>query len=64
MEKKLEDMTVAELKVLAYDTIGLLELYQRNLQVINTEIGKRANPLPEATKENKPPLPKKATPSS
>lgn len=42
MDKKIEDMDVTELKSAAYDTLAQIELHQRNLQVLNAEIGKRA----------------------
>lgn len=41
---RLEDMTVIELKALAYDQAAQLEQAQRNLKVINQEI---ANKLKE-----------------
>lgn len=36
-------LPVTELKALAYDVLGQIELYQRNLQVVNGEIAKRAD---------------------
>lgn len=42
MEKKLSDLTVVELKSLAYDELAKLEVAQQNLRVLNQEIAKRA----------------------
>ena len=41
MEKKLSDLTVVELKSLAYDELSKLETAQQNLRVLNQEINKR-----------------------
>ena len=41
MEKKLSDLTVVELKSLAYDELAKLETAQQNLRVLNQEINKR-----------------------
>ena len=41
MEKKLSDLTVVELKSLAYDELAKLESAQQNLRILNQEIGKR-----------------------
>ncbi len=41
MEKKLSDLTVVELKSLAYDELAKLENAQQNLRVLNQEIAKR-----------------------
>ena len=41
MEKKLSDLTVVELKSLAYDELTKLETAQQNLRVLNQEINKR-----------------------
>ena len=41
MEKKLSDLTVVELKSLAYDELAKLETAQQNLRILNQEIGKR-----------------------
>ena len=41
MEKKLSDLTVVELKSLAYDELAKLESAQQNLRVLNQEIAKR-----------------------
>jgi hypothetical protein len=41
MEKKLSDLTVVELKSLAYDELDRLEAAQSNLRVLNQEIGNR-----------------------
>ncbi len=42
MEKKLSDLTVVELKSLAYDELARLEAAQSNLRILNQEIGNRA----------------------
>jgi len=41
MEKKLSDLTVVELKSLAYDELAKLESAQQNLKILNQEINKR-----------------------
>jgi len=41
MEKKLSDLTVVELKSLAYDELAKLETAQQNLRILNQEINKR-----------------------
>ncbi len=41
MEKKLSDLTVVELKSLAYDELAKLEAAQQNLRILNQEINKR-----------------------
>ena len=41
MEKKLSDLTVVELKSLAYDEVAKLENAQQNLRILNQEINKR-----------------------
>jgi len=41
MEKKLSDLTVVELKSLAYDELARVEQAQSNLRILNQEIGNR-----------------------
>ena len=41
MDKTLAEMTLIELKAMAYDQFALLEQCQQNLQIINAEIAKR-----------------------
>ena len=41
MEKKLSDLTVVELKSLAYDELARIEHSQSNLRILNQEIGNR-----------------------
>lgn len=41
MERKLEELSDIELKALAYDTLAQLQMFQQNLNVINTELAKR-----------------------
>ena len=42
MERKLEDLTVLELKAFAYDQMIQLEQAQNNLRVLNQELVRRA----------------------
>ena len=42
MEKKLSDLTVVELKSLAYDELARIDQSQSNLRVLNQEINNRA----------------------
>lgn len=42
MEKKLSDLTVVELKSLAYDQLAIIENTQANLRALNQEIANRA----------------------
>lgn len=41
MEKKISDLTVIELKSLAYDELTKIELCQNNLRLLNQEITNR-----------------------
>lgn len=41
MEKKLSDLTVVELKSLAYDELARVEQAQSNLRILNQEISNR-----------------------
>ena len=41
MERKLEDLTIVEIKSIAYDTIIQLQMTQQNLQIINEELARR-----------------------
>lgn len=41
MEKKLSDLTVVELKSLAYDELARIEQSQSNLRILNQEINNR-----------------------
>ena len=58
MENKTLDVTtlsIAELKVLAYDQIAAFEGAQANLRIINEEIARRNQPAPkEEAVEEKP----------
>lgn len=40
-EKKLEDMTVMEIKALLYDQIILLEQTKHNIQILQNELEKK-----------------------
>ena len=44
MEKKISELTVVELKSLAYDELAKIELCQINLRVLNKEIANRLQP--------------------
>lgn len=44
MEKKISDLTVVELKSLAYDELAKIELCQNNLRALNQEITNRLQP--------------------
>jgi len=41
MERKITDLTVVELKSLAYDELSKIELFQNNLRLLNQEISNR-----------------------
>ena len=43
MERQLSDLTVVELKALAYDQMAQLDMIQNNLRVINQELSRRLN---------------------
>jgi hypothetical protein len=49
----IEQMTVEQLKALAYDSLVLIEQSQNNLKLINQELAKRAEvkEVPEAKKK-------------
>lgn len=51
MDKQLSEMTLIELKALAYDVIGTLERAQQNLRIINAEIEKRMHEADEVKEE-------------
>lgn len=46
MDKQLQDLTVVELKAIAYDQMAQMELLQNNLRVINQELARRLNTSP------------------
>lgn len=48
MEKKLSDLTVVELKSLAYDELARVEQAQSNLRILNQEIGNRVQQAQQA----------------
>jgi len=54
MEKKLSDLTVVELKSLAYDELARLEAAQSNLRILNQEIGNRAQQAQQGSLVNPP----------
>lgn len=41
MERKISDLTIVELKSLAYDELARLEAAQANLRILNQEIANR-----------------------
>lgn len=53
MDKQLSEMTLIELKALAYDQIQNIEIAQNNLRFINEEIQKRSQPQEEVEPEPK-----------
>jgi hypothetical protein len=48
MEKKLSDLTVIELKSLAYDELARVEQSQANLRILNQEINNRIQQAQQA----------------
>ena len=52
MEKKLSDLTVVELKSLAYDELARIEQSQSNLRVLNQEINNRAQQAQQTQQES------------
>lgn len=48
MEKKLSDLTVVELKSLAYDELARIEQSQSNLRILNQEINNRVQQSQQA----------------
>lgn len=51
METNLSQMSLTELKALAYDQIAQGEMLQKNLQAINAEIMKKSQPQKEVPTE-------------
>ena len=52
MEKKLSDLTVVELKSLAYDELARIEQSQSNLRVLNQEINNRVQQSQQTQQES------------
>jgi len=48
MEKKLSDLTIVELKSLAYDELARLESAQSNLRILNQEIANRVQQIQQS----------------
>jgi hypothetical protein len=48
MERKLSDLTIVELKSLAYDELARLETAQSNLRILNQEIANRVQQIQQA----------------
>ena len=42
MERKVEELSEIELKAAAYDILAQIQMYQQQLNIINTELGKRS----------------------
>lgn len=49
----LTQLTVEQLKVMAYDELTKLDIAQNNLKVLNQEIAKRMQETPKAEEPNK-----------
>ena len=49
MEKKLSDLTVIELKSLAYDELARVDQSQANLRILNQEISNRIQQSQQAS---------------
>ena len=45
MNKKIEEMSVENLKAMAYDSLRFIEAYQARLRAINEQIMKKENEL-------------------
>ena len=52
MEKKLSDLTVVELKSLAYDELARIDQSQSNLRVLNQEINNRVQQSQQTQQES------------
>jgi hypothetical protein len=48
MERKLSDLTIVELKSLAYDELARLESAQSNLRILNQEIANRVQQIQQS----------------
>ena len=48
MERKLSDLTIVELKSLAYDELARLETAQSNLRILNQEIANRVQQIQQS----------------
>jgi len=54
MEKKLEELTVTEIKALLYDQVVLMEQTKTNINVLQQELQKKTQPKEQKQeKENK-----------
>jgi hypothetical protein len=54
MERKLSDLTIVELKSLAYDELARLESAQSNLRILNQEIANRVQQAQQGNFANQP----------
>ena len=46
----IKDMSIDQLKSMAYDTLAIIEQNQRNLQLLNQEIAKKSTEKPDEPK--------------
>lgn len=53
MNKQINEMSLSELKVMAYDIIAMRERVDRDLQIINGEIAKKSQEQEEEKVEEK-----------
>lgn len=53
VQKQFNELTVQELKALAYDNLATLEMAQNNLKTINARISELVNPNAESSQDNK-----------
>lgn len=47
MQKQLSDLTIIELKSLAYDQMVQIEICQNNLKILNEELNRKLNSQPK-----------------
>jgi hypothetical protein len=55
MERQISELSVVELKALAYDQMAQLQQCQNNINVINQELAKRLSPQPQQSPPEPPP---------
>lgn len=53
MNKTLKDLTLEQIKALAFDTLVDIEKFQNNLRILNQEIAERSKEKPQEKVENK-----------
>lgn len=54
MNTNVETMTDNELKAIAYDSLAVIEQSKQNLQIVQTELSKRLNPVTDETEAKAP----------